>query len=268
VFSPGELAPPTVDSSTYDTDYYLHSCMGFTRWVESDGAQYDPFYVGSLSKSALKDGDVVVDIGTGRGELLCVAVERGATMAIGVEYSLDALKLARKTARAFRDPSRIALLAADSRRIPLADGSADLVTMLDIVEHLTPDELHATLLEVGRILRPGGHYFAHTFPTTTLYNVTYRLQRLAVPTRWKTWKKDPRNEYEHTMHVNEQSRSSLSRALKRAGLASVRVTPGDAVFTEFLPNERSHRLYHRLASRRLTKGFGACDLWAEGTKPS
>lgn len=262
------LPPPAVSSAVYDTDYYLRWCAGYEDWVTSGGADPDALYDGSLARAGLRAGDVLVDIGTGRGELLAVAVARGASQAIGIEYSLSALDLARRTLAASGPGSATAVVAADSRLLPLRTGSADLVTMLDVVEHLTPRELHQTLTEARRVLRPGGRVFAHTLPTSTIYDVTYRLQRLLVPGRRRRWPADPRNEPERLMHVNEQTRSSLSRALRRAGFTSVAVRRGEWIHDGFVPDERARRLYHRLAAHRLTAGLGLADLWAEGTAPA
>lgn len=259
------LEPPRVAADVYDENYYLHWCAGYEEWESSGGSQPAALYEGSLAKARLKPGDVLVDLGTGRAELLAVAVSRGASQAIGIEYSLSALDLARRTLEASATGEKAALMAADSRRLPLSDSIADLVTMLDIVEHLTPSELHQTLAEARRILKPGGRLFAHTTPTRTIYDVTYRLQRLAVPGRRNRWPADPRVELEHVMHVNEQTRTSLARAMRRAGFDTVTVERGEWIHDRFVPEERARRLYHRLARHKLTAWLGVSDLWAEAS---
>jgi ubiquinone/menaquinone biosynthesis C-methylase UbiE len=264
--APPSMPPPTVPASVYDTDYYQHWCAGFDEWTSSEGARPAALYEWSLRRAGLRPGDVVVDLGTGRGELLAVAVEMGAAHAVGVEYSLEALTLAQRTLAAHSMSGRAAAVAADTRRLPLPDAMADLVVMLDIVEHLNPEELHLTLIEAKRILRPGGRLFAHTLPTRTIYDVTYRLQRIAVPGRPRRWPSDPRLELERVMHVNEQTKSSLTRSIRQAGFSSVRVERGEWIHTSFLPEERAKRLYHRLAAHRLTAGLGIADLWAEATR--
>ena len=69
------------------------------------------------------------------------------------------------------------------------------------------------------------------------------------------------------MHVNEQTKSSLLRALKKAGFASANVKRGQWIHDSFVPDARARRLYHRLAAHRLTAGLGIADLWAEGVRP-
>ena len=136
------------------------------------------------------------------------------------------------------------------------------MTMLDVVEHLTPGELDAALREARRILRPGGRLFVHTLPNASIYRVTYRIQRWSRPGRWRAWAADPRNEHELRMHVNEQTVPSLRQALRRAGFERPAVWLGQWMHTTFVPDNRAARLYHRLAARRLTRPLGAGDIWA------
>jgi SAM-dependent methyltransferase len=139
--------------------------------------------------------------------------------------------------------------------------------MLDVVEHLTADELATALSEARRLLRPGGRLLIHTLPNRTIYAVTYRLQRLAWPPRWRAWPRDPRNEHERLMHVGEQTVGSLRRALKRAGFPAPRVWVGDIVYDAFVPPGRARTTYHRLARRRLTRRLGGADIWAIARAP-
>ena len=104
----------------------------------------------------MKPGWQVLDIGTGRGELVRVALEWGAVEAVGVDYSEAAIELARKTLAQAGNPPGARIELADARRIPVDDDRYDLVTLLDVVEHLTPDELELSLAEARRALRPGG----------------------------------------------------------------------------------------------------------------
>ncbi len=262
-----ELPDPAVPASVYDDDYYRRNCMGAERWSESEGRELDPLYPGVLEMAGFAAGESLVDLGTGRGELLVAALERGASSAAGVEYSADAVALVHQTLDVHGLQDRAQVLHADVRAVPLPDAGADLVTLLDVVEHLAPAELDATLAEARRLLRPGGRVLIHTMPSRTLYEVTYRLQRWLWPPRRRRWPADPRNRFEHLMHVNEQTLRGLRRSLRRAGLTDVRVRPGDWIYTDFVPDERARVLYHRLAAHRLTAWLGRGDIWGEATAP-
>ena len=260
------LAEPTVSPELYDEEYYTNGCAGHEAWASSEGATFAGIYAGILKLSRFQEGDVVVDIGAGRGELVTLAAELGAARTIGVEYSPTAVGMAQKTLERHGVTDRAEVVLADARQVPVDDAIADLVTLVDVVEHLSPDELHGSLCEARRMLKPGGRVFVHTAPNRSIYEVTYRLQRLLHPGRRRQWPADPRNDAERAMHVNEQTLGTLKRALTGAGFTDVRVRLGTWVYTEFVPDERSRRLYRRLAKHPFTARFGIADLFAEGTR--
>ncbi len=264
---PVDLPEPAVSREEYDREYYLRCCAGADQWRESGGRTPSGIYKGVLAKAGLRFGETVVDIGTGRGELVVVAVEQGAARATGVDYSPAAVELAEETLAAHEVGDRASVVLADARAIPLPDGQADLVTLVDVVEHLSPAELEVTLSEALRLLKPGGRLFIHTMPNRLIYDVTYRLQRALWPPRWKTWPAEPRTEVERTMHVNEQTVRSMCRTLRKAGFDQVRGEHGRWIHTSFVPSERARWLYPLLARWRLTAPLGACDLFAQAVKP-
>lgn len=261
-----ELPKPVVPSDIYDDRYYREVCMGSDDWSASGGTNIDPLYSGFLERSHFKPGEAVVDLGTGRGELPVVAVQQGASWAVGFEYAESAVKLAKQTLDAHEIGPRAAVMAADVRAIPLRDQVCDLVTMVDVVEHLAAPELARTFEEAYRILRPGGRIVIHTIPSSTVYNVTYRLQRALSPRRRRTWPADPRNEFERSMHVNEQSLRRMRRSLRAAGFRA-NVQLGGWIYTDFVPDDGGKRLYHRLAKLPGLQRFGIADLWGEGVRP-
>lgn len=260
------MARPLVPSDAYDEDYYLHRCAGHEEWTASGGAHAAGIYAGCLQRAGVRPGDVVVDIGTGRGELLAVVLEQGASLAVGIEYSRTAVGLAARTIRAHGASDRAHVVMCDARAVPMPDGCADLVMMLDVAEHLAPAELGATLKEVHRLLRRGGRVFVHTMPNRSIYEVTYRLQRASRPRARRHWPRDPRNEFERRMHVNEQTVARLRRSLRTAGFRPSEVKLGEWIYTDFVPDPAARSLYARLARHRLTARFGAANIWGEGTK--
>jgi ubiquinone/menaquinone biosynthesis C-methylase UbiE len=261
-----ELEPPQVSPDEYDEDYYRTACAGHDEWVQSGGAGQAGLYKGVLRRARLTAGMTVCDIGAGRGELVALAAEHGAKWAIGVEYSSAAAALAAQSLaqRAVDVPATVVL--ADARRLPLPDGCADLVFMIDVIEHLAPAELAATFAEAHRVLRPGGRLFAHTFPTRTIYDVTYRGLRALARLRGQRWPVDPRNDYEHRMHVNEQTRSKLRGSLQDAGFGAPEVRFGEWVHTDFVPSPRGKAVYEKLARHRLTAPLAVADLWVDAAK--
>jgi cyclopropane fatty-acyl-phospholipid synthase-like methyltransferase len=260
------LPSPQVSPDEYDEAYYRTTCAGHEEWSRSNGAAEAAIYPTVLERAGFREGMTVLDVGAGRGELVAVAAAAGARWSLGVEYAPAAARLARNTigTRGVSHAARVVL--ADARRLPLPDGCVDLVFMLDVIEHLAPDELALALAEAHRVLRPGGRLYGHTLPTRTIYDVTYRSMRVAAWLRGARWPTDPRNEFEHRMHVNEQSRGRLRRSVRRAGFRSATVRLGEWLYTDFLPSERAKAAYRRLARHRLTAPLAVADLWVDAVR--
>jgi SAM-dependent methyltransferase len=95
-------------------------------------------------------GRTVVDLGCGTGYWLRRYAGEAASV-IGIEPDPGLRAVARQTAAALRGAD---VLAGSAERLPLADGSADLVHAR--FAYFFPPGVDAGLLEVLRVLRPGG----------------------------------------------------------------------------------------------------------------
>lgn len=88
----------------------------------------------------------------------------------------------------------LAVMRADATRLPLADGSLDLVTAFDVLEHLEDDD--ACVREVARVLKPGGTFL------------------VAVPADPKLWSAHD----VAVSHVRRYTRSTLTQVLDQENL--------------------------------------------------
>jgi SAM-dependent methyltransferase len=142
----------------------------------------------------------ILDVGCGTGANLLMLSQYGD--AEGVDVSEDALAFCRE-----RGLENVKLGAAEE--LPYDDGTFDLVTALDVVEHLDDDL--AGLREMRRVLRPGGRVL------------------LFVPTFMFLWglQDDVSN------HRRRYRMPELGRVLEQAGFEIERATYANIMF--FMP---------------------------------
>lgn len=88
----------------------------------------------------------LLDLGCGPGNMLDFLAGHGDVF--GSDFSADALRFCRgrQHQRVFR---------ADFHRLPLLPGSFDVVTCIDVIEHLADDR--RAIAELFQAVRPGGH---------------------------------------------------------------------------------------------------------------
>jgi 2-polyprenyl-3-methyl-5-hydroxy-6-metoxy-1,4-benzoquinol methylase len=94
-------------------------------------------------------GKTVLDIACGTGFGGPILLASGAASVVGVDLSAEGLREARRELR-----QGFSLCQSDGTRLPLADGSIDLVTSFETLEHVPAYE--ALVAELERVLRPGG----------------------------------------------------------------------------------------------------------------
>lgn len=208
----------------YDEEYFLHVCEGYEEFLLGEGTYLSQRLAEALSVAGIAPGMRVLDIGCGRGEILHNTAQLGAR-AFGIDYATAAVRLSREVVLHHDGTTPIGVYQASALGLPFESSSFDRVLMLDIVEHLYPQELDIALREAFRVLKPGGRIVIHTAP-----NVWY--DRYAYPVvRWvrtllgqgDRYPRDPRALIPQNLHVhvNEQSILSLWRLLRRHGFGHV-----------------------------------------------
>jgi SAM-dependent methyltransferase len=103
----------------------------------------------------LREGEVVVDLGSGGGlDVLLAARKVGPTgRAVGIDMTREMIDLARRNAEK-AGLANVEYHLATIDRLPLPDASADCV-ISNCVINLTPDK-PAVFREIARVLKPGG----------------------------------------------------------------------------------------------------------------
>jgi SAM-dependent methyltransferase len=151
----------------------------------------------ALLLSEARPGERVLDLGCGAGRFVRALQEAGADP-VGVELAATTLERARANA-----PNADLRLVAPDGSLPLNHGEVDLVWCSEVLEHI-PDTAHV-LLEVRRVLRPGGRLLA-----TVPYHG--RIKAAAVALTGFERHFDPTGD-----HLRFYTRRSLHRTLHDAG---------------------------------------------------
>jgi len=107
----------------------------------------------------LREGETVVDLGSGGGLDVFLAAEKVGPegRAIGIDMTPEMIELARRNAgkrQAAGAPANVEFQLATIDALPLADSSVDCV-ISNCVINLAPDK-PAVFREIARILKPGG----------------------------------------------------------------------------------------------------------------
>ncbi|MHB8624660.1 MAG: class I SAM-dependent methyltransferase [Aggregatilineales bacterium] len=216
----------------YTKEYFLTACEGYDEFIASEGDRLSRRLNAGFALASVQPGMRVLDVGCGRGEILRHCARLGAD-AYGIDYAPVAVRLSRDVitgvvadtddGKAVRSGST-GVAQSDAKRLPFAANAFDRVLMFDVVEHLYPWELHQTLLEIRRVLKPDGRFIVHTAPNAWYdryaYPVVRRFRTLAG--QGDKYPANPRAflvDVNQDVHVNEQSILSMRRTLRRAGFS-------------------------------------------------
>ncbi|MEA2426686.1 MAG: hypothetical protein QOF37_314 [Thermoleophilaceae bacterium] len=214
-------------------------------------ADREPFYepdpvLAELIFQGVGQETRVLDVGCGAARSYAPRLARSAGSYVGVDVSSTAVDAA---GRAGLD----ARVIDDASKLPFPDASFDLVTCIEVLEHLFAPE--AAVAEIRRVLRPGGRL------VTSAPNVAYwRLRASLALGVWnplgdeqsveRPWR-DP--------HIRFFTPATLERMLRSAGFSSVETGAHGGRLLDHVtsrPTAHGQSAAYRMAERRAPSLFG------------
>ncbi|MCU1265063.1 MAG: hypothetical protein JWM21_1381 [Acidobacteria bacterium] len=176
-------------------------------------------------------GKRVLDIGCASGALLYLMRECGAGEVVGIDSAAYPIAFGIEN-------YGLDLRCSDLENARLPDAHFDLITLIDVIEHV--ENLPSLLSELRRVLRPGGHVFI-----VTPNYLGYFLAR----DKWTCLYKD----FEHLQYFSEQS---LREVFRSVGIRLLKFWTESVPFRTFgyphLYRSGIHRLLHPLVAAKNT----------------
>jgi SAM-dependent methyltransferase len=145
----------------------------------------------------------VVDLGCGPG-FLCEELLRDGHEVLALDRSPRALERVR--ARFAAEPRFLGAELAEPGRLPIGDGDAGAVFLVEVLEHVPRESWDPLVAEVARALRPGGR-----FVVTTPNHEDLAARKIACP--------ECGGVFHRAQHLESVEAGSLRRLLERHGLA-------------------------------------------------
>jgi demethylmenaquinone methyltransferase/2-methoxy-6-polyprenyl-1,4-benzoquinol methylase len=203
-------------AGSYDWNNHLHSLWLDQRWRRA-----------AVRMAGIQSTDIVADIACGTGDLSLAFDKAGPKKIIGIDFCRPMLLQALKKTRRRQPPNgRVSFHAGDALRLPLADRSADVVSIAFGIRNVA--DWRRAIDEFHRVLRPGGRLIILEFslPESAALRGLYNFYFQRILPRTATWLSgDKTGAYRYlpqSVHTFI-NRDQMMEHLGRAGFAAVSV---------------------------------------------
>lgn len=116
---------------------------------------YDETLTAVVVESLAKEDSLVLDIGTGTGNLAIKFLEAGCQV-IGLDPSVRLLRMAEQKVIKWGSQFEIRLCEDPFIKIPFFDDTFDVIASTYAIHHLTDNDKQLAIREMKRVLRPDG----------------------------------------------------------------------------------------------------------------
>jgi len=242
----------------YNGDYFLKAVDGCNDFVGFDGTLDSLFsrYQRNIESLGLQPQHKLLEVGCGRGEVCIFHALKGGS-AKGVDYSADAIDLARKKAQSLN----VQVEFVESSFDQLADPpeTYDRILASEFIEHISAEEGVRVFQAVFSMLKPGGKLLVFTMPHTLQRRYGYPIARIWAALHGKRLpeqQEDTTLEHYKLYHLNEQNYISLKKFAENAGFKRF------VVGYDYLPDPGGReRLLRRIVRLTPLRHLFLCNLY-------
>jgi 2-polyprenyl-3-methyl-5-hydroxy-6-metoxy-1,4-benzoquinol methylase len=144
----------------YVTPYHWEA-IGVSREVQKRRLYFAAKYI--------KSGDFVLDIGCGDG-FLTDALSTSCEKVVGMDTSVTGISLAKSRV----DNAKVELAIGSARGLPFKSETFDVVTLFEVIEHISAEQVRRVIQEISRVLKQKGKIVV---TTPNLHNLENRIFR-------------------------------------------------------------------------------------------
>lgn len=132
--------------------------------------KYKGYEVQIRLATELAKGTRILDIGCGEG---VIASKLKGDEVVGIDISRNALRYGQRNYGKI-----VEFVLASAMNLPFKDASFDCVTAFELIEHLTPEDMHKCLKEIKRVCVPNGRIVISTPNLSSVYYASFRALRI------------------------------------------------------------------------------------------